>query len=82
MIQFIPRDNVVQRAEIKKKTVIEHDKDCAQADVYRQLAKNIEENEMFVIPKPMSMQELEDHMMEYGFMEEYERTTDGKSAAV
>ena len=81
MIYFIPRDNVVQRAEIKKQTVIEFDKDCAQADVYRQLAKNIEENEMFVIPKPMDMQDLEDHMMEYGFMEEYERTTDGKNAA-
>ncbi len=81
MIYFIPRDNVVQRAEIKKQTVIEFDKSCAQADVYRQLAKNIEENKMFVIPKPMTMQDLEDHMMEYGFMEEYERTTDGKSSA-
>jgi nitrogenase iron protein NifH len=82
MIQFIPRDNVVQRAEIKKKTVIEYDKDCGQADVYRELAKNIEENELFVIPTPMTMQELEDHMMEFGFLQEYERTTDGKSAAV
>jgi len=28
------------------------------------------------------MQDLEDHMMEYGFLQEYERTTDGKDAAV
>ncbi|MFW0884220.1 nitrogenase iron protein [Candidatus Acidulodesulfobacterium sp. H_13] len=81
MIQFIPRDNIVQRAEIKKQTVIEYDKDCSQADVYRQLAKNIEDNDMFIIPKPMTMQDLEDHMMRFGFMEEYERTTSKKNLA-
>ncbi|MHB1646511.1 MAG: nitrogenase iron protein [Candidatus Acididesulfobacter diazotrophicus] len=81
LIHFIPRDNVVQRAEIKRKTVIEYEKDAKQADVYRELAKKIEENEMFVIPKPMEMQELEDLMMQYGFMEEYERTTEAAAAA-
>ncbi|MCL5673142.1 MAG: nitrogenase iron protein [Deltaproteobacteria bacterium] len=81
LIHFIPRDNVVQRAEIKRKTVIEYEKDAKQADIYRELAKKIEENEMFVIPKPMEMQELEDLMMQYGFMEEYERTTEAAAAA-
>ncbi|RZD17307.1 MAG: nitrogenase iron protein [Candidatus Acididesulfobacter guangdongensis] len=81
LIHFIPRDNVVQRAEIKKKTVIEHETGAKQADVYRELARKIEENEMFVIPTPMAMQELEDLMMEYGFMEEYERTTEAAAAA-
>ncbi len=76
MIHFIPRDNVVQRAEIQKKTVIEYDKSCGQADVYRELAGKIETNDMFIVPSPISMQELEDLMMEYGLMEEYERTTE------
>ena len=39
MIHFIPRDNVVQRAEINRKTVIDFDPSAAQADEYRQLAK-------------------------------------------
>lgn len=42
MIHFIPRDNMVQRAEIHKKTVIEFDPEVAQADEYRMLAKKIE----------------------------------------
>ncbi len=54
MIHFVPRDNMVQRAEINRKTVIEFDPAHAQADEYRTLAKKIEENEMHVIPNPMS----------------------------
>ena len=69
LIHFIPRDNVVQRAEINKKTVIEYESDCDQADQYRALAKNIDGNEMFVIPKPMSQECLEKMMMEFGIME-------------
>jgi len=41
MIHFLPRDNDVQRAEIQKKTVIEWNAQCAQADEYRQLACGI-----------------------------------------
>ena len=37
LIQFVPRDNEVQRAEIRRKTVIEHHPDVPQADVYREL---------------------------------------------
>ncbi|GBE57608.1 nitrogenase iron protein 1 [bacterium BMS3Abin01] len=69
LIHFIPRDNVVQRAEINKKTVIEYESDCDQADEYRALAKNIDGNEMFVIPKPMSQDRLEKMMMEFGILE-------------
>ena len=35
MIHFLPRDNDVQRAEIKRKTVIEWNPDAPQADEYR-----------------------------------------------
>ncbi|EFK11139.1 nitrogenase iron protein [delta proteobacterium NaphS2] len=66
MIHFIPRDNMVQRAEINRKTVIEFDPEHAQADEYRTLAKKMAENEMFVIPKPLEINELEELLIEYG----------------
>ena len=66
MIHFLPRDNDVQRAEINKKTVIEWNADCPQADEYRKLARAIDDNEMFVIPKPLTMPELESLLMEFG----------------
>ena len=53
MIHFVPRDNMVQRAEINRKTVIEFEPTHAQADEYRTLAKKIEDNKMHVVPKPM-----------------------------
>ncbi|MDR2801159.1 MAG: nitrogenase iron protein [Desulfovibrio sp.] len=69
MIHFVPRDNMVQRAEINKKTVIEYDPGCAQADEYRSLAKKIEGNDMFVIPSPLSQDRLEELLMEHGLMD-------------
>ena len=72
MIHFVPRNNVVQRAEIRKKTVIEYDPKCHQADEYRELAKKIEENEMFVIPKPITQDRLEEILVEYGLMDALE----------
>jgi nitrogenase iron protein NifH len=67
LIHFVPRDNIVQRAEINKKTVIEFDPEAEQADEYRKLARAIDENKMFVIPKPMVQDRLEELMMQYGF---------------
>ena len=61
-----PRDNMVQRAEINRKTVIEYDPTLPQADEYRALARKIEANEMHVIPKPMSTDELEKLLIDYG----------------
>ena len=66
MIHFIPRDNMVQHAEINKKTVIDFAPDHPQADEYRALAKKIDENEMFVIPTPIEIEELESLLIEYG----------------
>ena len=68
MIHFVPRDNMVQRAEINRKTVIEFEPTCGQADEYRQLASKIDGNDMFVIPKPMEQERLEQLLMEYGIM--------------
>jgi nitrogenase iron protein NifH len=66
MIHFIPRENMVQRAEINRKTVIEFEPTHSQADEYRTLARKIEANEMHVIPKPMSTDELEKLLIDYG----------------
>jgi len=68
LIHFVPRDNLVQRAEINKKTVIDFDPVANQADEYRKLAAAIDGNKMFVIPKPMVQDRLEQLMMEYGFL--------------
>lgn len=66
MIHFVPRDNMVQRAEINRKTVIDYDPVHPQADEYRALAKKIDENKLFVVPKPLSIPELEQLLIEYG----------------
>ena len=68
MIHFVPRHNDVQRAEINRKTVIEWNPECTQADEYRDLAKAIDGNDMFVIPKPLSTDELEKTLMDYGLL--------------
>ena len=72
LIHFVPRDNEVQRAEIHKKTVIDHKPDAHQADEYRELAKKIEENTQFVIPKPLTQERLEEILLEYGLLEAIE----------
>ena len=66
MIHFVPRDNVVQRAEINRKTVIEYDAGHSQAEEYRTLAKKIENNQMFIVPKPMEIDQLEKMLIEHG----------------
>ncbi len=66
MVYFLPRDNMVQKAEINRKTVIDYAPEHPQADHYRELAKRIDENEMFVIPRPLSIDELEKLLIEYG----------------
>lgn len=69
LIYFVPRDNVVQRAEINRKTVIEYEPDSHQADEYRALAKAIDENTMFTIPTPMTQERLEEILLEFGLMD-------------
>ena len=66
MIHFVPRDNMVQRAEINRKTVIEFDPTHQQADEYRTLAKKIDQNKLFVIPTPLEMEDLESLLIEFG----------------
>ncbi|MDD2467589.1 MAG: nitrogenase iron protein [Desulfobulbus sp.] len=69
MIAFVPRDNDVQRAEINRKTVIEWDPKVKQADAYRDLARAIDQNQHFVIPQPLAIEELEQLLLDFGLME-------------
>ena len=69
LLYFVPRDNVVQHAEINKKTVIEYRPESNQAQEYRNLAQAVIDNTDFVIPTPMTQERLEEILMEYGMME-------------
>ncbi|MDZ7621569.1 MAG: nitrogenase iron protein [Candidatus Competibacteraceae bacterium] len=80
MLHFVPRDNVVQRAEIRRMTVIEYDPTAKQADEYRELARKIVENKHMVIPKPLTMDELEELLMEFGILDEEDEAIVGKTA--
>lgn len=69
LIYYVPRDNIVQRAEIRKQTVIEYKPEADQAEEYRNLARAIQENTNFTIPTPMSQERLEEILVEYGLMD-------------
>lgn len=69
LLYFVPRNNIVQRAEINKKTVIEYKPDSDQAEEYRNLAKAVIDNTSFVIPTPMTQERLEEILLEYGLMD-------------
>ena len=59
----------MQRAEINRKTVIEWNSEVPQADEYRGLAKAIDDNTNFVIPKPLEIEELEQLLLDFGLLE-------------
>ncbi|MCH3967644.1 MAG: nitrogenase iron protein [Atopobiaceae bacterium] len=76
LIYFVPRDNVVQRAEIHRKTVIQYAPQSSQADEYRALAQAIDTNEHFTVPTPMEQDRLEQILLEYGLMNDVDETSD------
>lgn len=57
-VQYIPRSLTVSQAELYGQTVIEASPESAHADLYRELAKRIYEDEDPGIPKPLSVDEL------------------------
>lgn len=60
VIGVIPRSELVQQSEIEAKTVVEKFPDSKQAELYRELAGTIYENEDFVIPEPMDPDEFDE----------------------
>lgn len=69
LIHFVPRDNIVQHAELRRMTVIEYAPESQQAEEYRQLARKIHANKgLGTIPTPLVMEELEELLMDFGIM--------------
>ncbi len=82
LIHFIPRDNIVQHAELRRMTVIEFAPESKQAEEYRTLAKKIHANAgKGTIPTPITMDELEDLLMAHGLMPVVDEAEVGKTAA-
>ena len=81
LIHFVPRNNVVQHAELRRMTCIEYDPNCSQSQEYRALAKKVHENKgNGTIPTPITMDELEDLLMEFGIMSKEDESIIGKTA--
>ena len=81
MIHFVPRNNVVQHAELRRMTVLEFAPESSQAEEYRQLAKKVDANAgNGTIPTPITMDELEDLLMDFGVMKTVDETLVGKKA--
>ncbi|MEH2373541.1 MAG: nitrogenase reductase, partial [Nostoc sp.] len=68
----VPRDNIVQHAELRRMTVNEYAPDSNQSQEYRTLATKIIENKNLTIPTPIEMEELEDLLIEFGVLESEE----------
>lgn len=68
LLYFVPRDNIVQHAQINRKTVIQYKPDSSQANEYRNLAQAIIDNQDFTIPTPMDQERLEEILFEFGLM--------------
>jgi nitrogenase iron protein NifH len=70
LMHFVPRDNIVQHAELRRQTVLQYAPDSKQADEYRALATKIHANSgQGTIPTPITMEELEDMLMQFGIMQ-------------
>jgi nitrogenase iron protein NifH len=74
LIHFIPRDNIVQHAELRKMTVLQYAPESKQAQEYTTLARKIHENSgQGTIPTPISMDELEQMLLEFGIIKTEEQ---------
>ena len=74
LIHFVPRDNIVQHAELRRQTVLEYAPNSKQAEEYRTLAKKIHENSgKGAIPTPITMDELEQMLLDFGIMKTEEQ---------
>jgi nitrogenase iron protein NifH len=74
MIHYVPRDNIVQHAELRRMTVNEYAPDSNQSKEYRTLAQKIIDNKNLTIPTPIEMEELEELLIEFGILESDENT--------
>ncbi|MFW8642940.1 hypothetical protein ACOJBO_10065 [Rhizobium beringeri] len=69
LIHFVPRDNIVQHAELRKMTVIQYAPDSQQRPSTDTCPKRIHDNSgKGTIPTPITMEELEDMLLDFGIM--------------
>jgi nitrogenase iron protein NifH len=81
LIYFVPRANIVQHAELRRMTVIEYAPESKQAEHYRTLARRIHANAgKGIIPTPITMDELEEMLMEHGIMKPVDEALVGLTA--
>jgi len=81
LIHFVPRNNIVQHAELRRMTVLEFAPDSSQAEEYRQLAKKIDANAgKGTIPTPITMDDLEELLTDFGIMKTVDESLIGKKA--
>jgi len=82
MIHFVPRDNIVQHAELRRMTVNEYAPESNQALEYRALAEKIVSNKKLTVPTPLEMDELEALLVEFGILDDDSKHADiiGKPA--
>ncbi len=81
LIHFVPRNNIVQHAELRRMTVLEFAPESSQANEYRELAKKVDANAgKGTIPTPITMDELEELLMEFGVMKTVDESMVGKKA--
>jgi nitrogenase iron protein NifH len=72
----------VQHAELRRMTVLEYAPESEQANHYRNLAQKVHANKgQGIIPTPITMDELEDMLMEHGIMKAVDESQIGKTAA-
>jgi nitrogenase iron protein NifH len=60
VMQYIPRSITVTQSELSGKTTIEAAPKSAQADIYRELAKRVDDHTESQTPSPLDAQELRD----------------------
>ena len=65
VVMHIPRSSTVQDAELQAKTVAAAFPDSPQAQVYKNLAQRILNNDKTYIPKPLTMEEIKSIISKY-----------------
>jgi nitrogenase iron protein NifH len=74
LVHFVPRANIVQHAELRRQTVIQYAPDSQQAKEYRDLANKVHANAgQGTIPTPITMEELEEMLLDFGIMKTEEQ---------
>ena len=53
LVHFIPRSPVIQACEVESRTVLEHSPQSEEAEVFRELARQVMDNDRPVIPTPV-----------------------------